>query len=485
MLVIIIKRIKDFFSSIRVSMMATYVAVILVSMVLLSVYILDTLTNSLYKSERVNLFAKANIISDLIETTDDITEDTGHTINQILSGSNIRSIIVKSDYRVILDTNEDSDVIGKVIVREALTNCMKTGEQAHAILENNDGVNMMSVAVPLISHGRNVGAVYLVQSLYDTDMTIKSIRANLIMFAVIISILVAMLSLSLSFMTTAPIANFIAVSKEISKGNFNIKAKERGPAELIEMAKALNYMSAELDDFEQNRKKFVSDVSHELKTPLATIKLICDSIVTTENPDPEIIRDFLGDLSDEVDRLTRIVERLLTLTKMDSAQNAPSAAAVDFVVMLNAVIRKLTPNAEAKNIVLYSEYSVDALEPMMLDYDKIWEAVYNIVDNAVKYTPEGGFVKLGLELSDKAVSVIIEDNGPGIPDSDKERIFDRFYRLDDSRARDTGGTGLGLAIAKEAVTMHGGEILVKDAADGGSVFVIKLPYSPGAAVSMI
>ena len=286
-------------------------------------------------------------------------------------------------------------------------------------------------------------------------------------------------------MTTAPIANFIAVSKEISKGNFNIKAKERGPAELIEMAKALNYMSAELDDFEQNRKKFVSDVSHELMTPLATIKLICDSIVTTENPDPEMIQDFLGDLSDEVDRLTRIVERLLTLTKMDSAQTAPSAAPVDFVVMLNAVIRKLTPNAEAKNIVLYSEYSVDALEPMMLDYDKIWEAVYNIVDNAIKYTPEGGFVKLGLELSGKIVSVIIEDNGPGIPDSDKERIFDRFYRLDDSRARDTGGTGLGLAIAKEAVTLHGGEILVKDAADGGSVFVINLPYAPGTAMSMI
>lgn len=462
-------------------MMATYVAVILISMVLLSVYILNALTDSLYKTDRINLFAKANIISDLIETTNDITESTGDAIDQILSGSNIRSIIVNPDYRVILDTNEDSDIIGKVIVREALSNCMKTGEQAHAVMENNDHMAMMSVAVPLVSHGSNVGAVYLVESLYETNMIIKSIQTNLIMFAVIISILVAMLSFSLSYMTTAPINNFIAVSKEISKGNFNIKAKEKGPAELIEMAKALNYMSNELDEYEQNRKKFVSDVSHELKTPLATIKLICDSIVTTDNPEPEMIQDFLGDLSDEVDRLTRIVERLLTLTKMDSSPQMPSAAPVDFMVMLSAVVRKLTPNAEAKNIALFSDYGVDSLKPMMLDYDKIWEAVYNIVDNAIKYTPEGGFVKLGLELSGKTVSVTVEDNGPGIPDCDKERIFERFYRLDDSRARDTGGTGLGLAIAKEAVALHGGEIKALDAENGGSIFIVKLPYRTEAA----
>ncbi len=462
----------------RVSMMATYVAVIVMSMILLSVYIIGALTENLYNSERVKLFAKANIISYLITTTDDITDETQLSINQILSGSNIRSIIVSPDFRVCLDTNEDSDLIGKVIMREAINKSMKDKEQAFAINENDDNnTAMMSVSVPLIANEQTVGAVYLVESLSDADMTIRNIRKNLIVFAVIISILVAMLSLGLSLMTTAPIDNFIGVAKEISKGNFNIKAKEKGPAELVEMAKALNYMSAELDDYEQNRKKFVSDVSHELKTPLATIKLICDSIVTTDNPNPEMIQDFLGDLSDEVDRLTRIVERLLTLTKMDSNQNNASPTPVDFVVMLNAVIRKLTPNAEAKNIVLYSDYSVDSLEPMLLDYDKIWEAVYNIVDNAIKYTPEGGFVKLGLELKGKTVSVRIDDNGPGIPDEDKERIFERFYRLDDSRARDTGGTGLGLAIAREAVLLHGGEISVGDTPEGGSSFVISLPYA--------
>lgn len=463
--------------SIRVSMMATYVAAILISMILLGTYILGALTDSLYNTEMVNLYTKANIISDLIESPYGITEETRTGINQILSGSNMRGIVVRPDYRVCLDTNADSDVMGKIIIRKAVIQCMTEGKQAHAVNKSNSDMTTMSVAVPIMTGGEISGCVYLVQSLYDTDMTITSIRNNLIIFGFIISVLVAMLSLLMSIMTTSPIDNFISVSKEFSKGNFNVKAKEKGPLELVEMAKALNYMSAELDEYEQNRKKFVSDVSHELKTPLATIKLICDSIVTTENPNFEMIQDFLGDLSDEVDRLTRIVERLLTLTKMDSNQNNLSATPVDFVVMLNAIIRKLTPNAEAKNIVLYSDYSVDALSPMLLDYDKIWEAIYNLVDNAIKYTPEGGFVKLGLELSGKTVTVKISDNGPGIPDEDKDRIFERFYRLDDSRARDTGGTGLGLAIAKEAVVLHGGDIYVKDGEEGGSVFVVTVPYS--------
>jgi len=292
----------------------------------------------------------------------------------------------------------------------------------------------------------------------------------------IIVVLVAILSVGLSVMITAPIDNFISVSKEISKGNFNVKAKEKGATELVEMAKALNYMSKELDDFEQNRKKFVSDVSHELKTPLATIKLICDSIVSTDIPDTEMTQEFLGDLSDEVDRLTRLVERLLTLTKMDANQKTAELTQVDFVVMLNAIIRKLTPNSEQKNIVLFSDFGDVALEPMMLDYDKIWEAIYNITDNAIKYTPEGGYVRVGLALNGQVVTVSIEDNGPGIPDSEKDHIFERFYRLDDSRARDTGGTGLGLAIAKEAVMLHGGDISIRDAKDGGSIFDINLPY---------
>lgn len=464
----------------RFSMMSTYVAVILIALTLLSIYILGILSGNLYDSEKVKLFAKANIISDAVTDCYQIDDSTRFSINQILSGTDIRTIVVDSNYRVCFDTNIDSDLNGKIIIREAINKCMANGEQAFAVTQSSNETHTMSVAVPLAGKNATAGSVYLVESISDIDATIANIRRNLVLFAAIIIVLVAMLSLGLSLMSTAPIDNFIAVSKEISKGNFSIKAKEKGCSELVEMAKALNYMSSELDDFEQKRKKFVSDVSHELKTPLATIKLICDSIVTTDVPDPEMIQDFLGDLSDEVDRLTRLVERLLTLTKMDSNQNSPKLTPVDFIVMLNAIVHKLTPNADLKNIVLYTDFSVDNLHPMMLDYDKIWEAVYNIVDNAIKYTPDGGFVKLGLELKNQTVCVHVEDNGPGIPEEEKEHIFERFYRLDDSRARDTGGTGLGLAIAREAVVLHGGSLYAENGKECGSIFTITLPYSDTA-----
>jgi len=459
-------------------MMATYVAVILIAMTLLSIYILGMISQNLYDSEKVDLFAKANIISGtVISSNDENIENLRTNINQILSGSNVRSIVVKPDFRVGFDSNEDSDLVGKIIMREAINKCMVNGEQAHAVTEGSNEVNMMTVAVPIKRGERILGAVYLVESMEKVDGTIDTIRTNMIMFAVIVCILVALLSFELSFMTTAPIDQFTAIAKEISKGNFSVKAKEKGRHELVEMAKAMNYMSSELNDNEENRKKFVSDVSHELKTPLATIKLICDSIVATQNPDPEMIQEFLGDLSDEVDRLTRIVERLLTLTKMDSNQNSAKVEPVDFVVMLNAVVRKLVPNAEAKDIALCSELNVDYLSPMFLDYDKIWEAIYNIVDNAIKYTPHGGFVRLILEKNSTSVSVKIEDNGPGIPETEQDKIFERFYRLDDSRTRDTGGTGLGLAIAKEAILLHGGTITAGNSPEGGSIFTITLPYS--------
>ena len=456
--------------------MATYVGVILIAIILLSVYILGVLADSFHDTEKVKLFAKANIISGLIYDVNGITDETKENILLTLYGSNIRCIVTGKDLRAVFDSRSDSDIVGKVVIREAINKCLSREEEVYSIGEGINEINMMSVAVPLMTGNEIGGSVYLAESIAGADAEVGHIRRNLIIYAIIISFLVAMLSLGLSFMTTAPIDNFISVSKEISKGNFTVTAKEKGASELVEMAKALNYMSHELENFEQNRKKFVSDVSHELKTPLATIKLICDSVVTTDVPEPEMVKDFLSDLSDEVDRLTRLVERLLTLTKMDANQKTLSLTPVDFTVMLGAIVRKLEPNARAKNITFSADLGDVVLEPVMLDYDKIWEALYNITDNAIKYTPEGGYVKIGMGIKNQMIMVTVEDNGAGIPDSEKEHIFERFYRLDDSRARDTGGTGLGLAIAKEAVQLHGGEIFVRDAKDGGSIFCVNIPY---------
>ena len=177
-------------------------------------------------------------------------------------------------------------------------------------------------------------------------------------FSVLISVLVGMLSLGMSYVVTSPIDDFIKVAKEISKGNYKVRLKIRGRNELSEMADAMNSMCEELENVNETHKKFISDASHELKTPLATIKLICDSIVDTKEPDIEMIREFLADLSNEVDRLTRIVERLLTLTKIGSEEEMAKLTPVDFNVMLNAILSRLEANAKAKHIMLYGDFSL-------------------------------------------------------------------------------------------------------------------------------
>lgn len=458
-------------------MMLTYFAVIMVTLVLMSIYILGVLGKSLYSNESIKLFAKANTVSGTIapyfvNTDSDFTNSyTSH----ILAGTNIRGIAVNPSCTVVYDSSSEASLVGKVLMRDIINTAMTTGEQAQNITKTDDGKTVMAVAVPIIMKDKTLGVAYLYETLEDIDKIINYVKVNLFIFSVLISILVGMLSMGVSLVLTSPIDNFIGVAKEISKGNYKMRLPVHGRNELAEMAEAMNSMCQELENIDETHKKFISDVSHELKTPLATIKLICDSIVAANEPDIEMIQEFLSDLSNEVDRLTRIVERLLTLTKISREEEQPTLTPVDFNVMLNAIVSRLEPAAKAKHIMLFADLAVSDLPPVLIDYDRIWEALYNITDNAIKYTPENGMVRLDLQSDAKELEIIISDNGPGIPESEREKIFDRFYRLDDSRTRETGGTGLGLAIAKEAVLLHGGSITISESEHGGCKFIVTLP----------
>ena len=184
-------------------------------------------------------------------------------------------------------------------------------------------------------------------------------------------------------------------------------------------------------------------------------------------------------MSDEVDRLTRIVERLLVLTKLDAGGGSVKMEKSDIRLLTGHIVKKLSPIAAERNITINTDYHEDLFAPVLMDYDRLYEAVYNVLDNAVKYSPPDSTVTVDVSEKDEWVLIKITDSGPGIPEEARDRIFERFYRLDDSRARETGGTGLGLSIAKEAVVLHGGNITVSDGEDGGSVFTIILPLDNG------
>ncbi|MCI8979982.1 MAG: cell wall metabolism sensor histidine kinase WalK [Clostridia bacterium] len=475
------EKIRSGIRSMRFTMLATYLAIIVTTLVLMCVYIISLLSESLYSAETINMFAKANIISATVsdiwgsDTSATAADKFAGVIENSLAGTNIRGVVTNTSYTVLYDTNAESQLSGKVFMRDVLKRALD-GEQAKTITTVENDMRLISVAVPIEIGGSIIGGVYLAESINTIDDTIQSTRTSLIVFSALIIILIGMLSLAMSYIITSPLEKFREVAREISKGDFTKRLAVKGHNEMAQMAETLNYMCDELELLEEKRRNFVSDASHELKTPMAGIKLICDSLVSAENLEPAMVKEFLTDMSDEVDRLTRIVERLLVLTRMDAGDTSLKAEETDIRMLINQVVKKLTPIATSKDIVIYTDYHDKEFDPILLDYDKMYEAIYNIADNAIKYSPEGGFVHIDVTSDSNYLTIKFEDNGPGIPESERDRIFERFYRLDDSRARDTGGTGLGLSITKEAVSMHGGTITVTNASEVGSIFTIRLPY---------
>ncbi len=456
---------------------AIYFAVILAALIAMCIFLAQATENNLYNHEKADLFAKANIIAGYGAQND--SESAQDMMSKSLAGTGARGIILDSLGQAVYDSNtfgsEDSFIFTSSLISKALSM-----EQEWEIYKSEAGANILSVAVPINDEGTNAGAVFLSKDMSPTDRTIGSVRLGLIVFCTAIMILMIIIIIRISHVITSPLNQFVIAAQEISKGNFDSKLAVKGTSEIDQLANAMNYMCSQLELLEAKRRKFVSDASHELKTPMATIKLICDSITSSEAPDIEMVKDFLSDLSDEVDRLTRIIEKLLLLTKMDSKQIQLSPELTDFEMMLQRIKNKLTPMASNKNITLSCDIK-STLPPVMLDYDRIWEAIYNVVDNAIKYSKIGGAVKITAQSEEDKLTVKVYDSGKGIPDEQKDRIFERFYRLDDSRTRETGGTGLGLSIAKEALVLHGGSIHAEDNPEGGSCFVMVLPISSDPA----
>lgn len=467
----------------RFIMTVTYFAVIVTTLVLMSFYIIGLLSDKLYSDERTDMYAKANIIAQIAS---EIWENDPETASErfkdpadrCLAGTNIRGVVVNTSYTVLYDTNTESEMTGKVFMRDVLRRALM-GEQVQMMNDREADRKMLYTAVPVTVNGQIAGGVYLAHTVEDIVATIRTIRTSLIIFSVLIALLIGMLSFGISYIVTSPMEDFTEAAKEISKGNFSKRVKAKGNAEIAQMANALNYMCEELSRLEEKRRKFVSDASHELKTPMTGIKLICDSLISIDNPDPDMVREFMRDMSDEVDRLTRIVERLLVLTKLDAGGGNVRMEKSDIRMLTGHIVKKLASIAAERNIKINEDYHEELFAPVLMDYDRLYEAVYNVLDNAVKYSPPDSTVEVDISEKDEWVLIKISDRGAGIPEEARGRIFDRFYRLDDSRARETGGTGLGLSIAKEAVVLHGGSITVSDNENGGSVFTIILPLDHG------
>jgi signal transduction histidine kinase len=299
----------------------------------------------------------------------------------------------------------------------------------------------------------------------------------MLMLIAAVSILIGVISFFLAKIITDPIRD---ITEELShaadeKRDYIIEKNTGG--EIGQLIDSFNKMSEQIQLQETKRQEFVSNASHELKTPLSSIKLISDSLLNVQDAPKEMVDEFLADMNVQVERLTRIVDKLLTLTRMD---NSSVVSRMEFTVtdlseLCFNITKALRPLAEQKHIEL--TYDAEANVYSRVERDRIWEAIYNVVDNSIKYTKEDGRVSIRLFKVANNIVIEVSDTGIGIEAEEKYKIFDRFYRVDKARARETGGTGLGLSIALTAVELHGGNIQVESEEGVGSTFRIIIPIT--------
>ncbi len=347
-------------------------------------------------------------------------------------------------------------------------------EQMLALLGRREATGVFASAIR--RDGETIGALVYVsraQQIYDS---LAQIRRRLGLWMVLVALAVLVMSMFVLRRITGPIAELNEGIQLMTKGDFTARVDVPGNNEFARLGQAFNTMSERLEKLDQARNQFVSNASHELKTPLATMKIMLQSVQQGGDAMPmELRNEFLSDVDKEIDRLTRIVGDLLTLVNIDGGGMQLNRELFSLKDLVQDQVKRLLPMARERGIEMDC-VAKDAAE-IEGDLSKLSQVVYNVIDNAIKYTPRGGSVTVELTRSGRRAVIRIADTGIGIPAADIGHIFDRFYRVDKARSRETGGTGLGLSIVKQIVNLHDGDITVTSVENAGSTFTITLPLA--------
>ncbi len=456
--------------SIRVILFFSLVFIGFISVIALSV-IFITSTNQSYTTEkRKELYRQGNTIAISLVTTGYFDPERDKSYLATIQASVPGRALVINSYGVILYDSNHLDV-GKSYATKQVADGLKGKSSYYFIEETNQGM----VTIPIVDRDFNtvVGVVVISDSFNDIDASISQLMNLTLIFAVILIAVDSILSYYISSIFTRPFKKLLDHIEQFSDGFRSEPIDVKGNKEIEEIATSFNEMIIELEAIESNRKQFVANVSHELKTPLSSVKVLAESLLHQPNAPIEIYQEFLNDINHEVDRETKIINDLLTLVTLDKEDNPLILSEVVVNLLIENVIKRLRPLADVKNVNIYFEsYQVIIAE---LDETKMELVMTNLIENAIKYNVFEGVVNVTLDTDDKNLIISVRDTGDGISEENIAKIFKRFYRVDKTRSRATGGTGLGLSIVKRTIGMHNGTIKCMSEVGEWTEFVITLP----------
>ncbi len=441
-------------------------------------------------SERTGLEALALRLAPSLRDGD--MEQTGAMLEEYAAPLNGRLMLTDAEGAVQLDTRHES--VGMRLERSVVRRILTEGRSVdYAVYESKTGTaldfsRILTVsrsredwdswcAAAVVSDAQVLGCVVMVTPADTLMRTLYQLQDRTILIFGVIAVISLLFSFVFARVITRPLQELNRGIRHMARGEFSSRVPVRGSREMRQLAEAFNSMSGRLEILDQSRNQFVSNASHELKTPLATMKIMIESLIYQPEMDRNLRTEFLTDIDREIDRLSAVVSDLLTLVKMDSGDVKLNLESLSLAQICRETEHRLLPIVTKKKQTL----ALTVQDPcdMAGDRSKLTQVVYNLVENAVKYTQEGGKITIALRRDGHTGILAVSDNGPGIARENLPHLFDRFYRVDKARSRESGGTGLGLSIVRQLVLLHDGSIRVESEEGSGTSFIVELPLQRG------
>ena len=460
-------------SSLRWKLFISYIFIGIIPLLFFANNVTETMWTYLSEKQADALRKSAITIADRVSVANYLSDETMRFMFDMYiadkgSELDLRVIVVDASMLVVGDSNLSE--LGKMLWTPEIVEALNMKSPVRLAFDDT----VMYAASPVTdADGNAAGAVLLSAPVDEIHEILREMQRNLVLLTVLLSLVVAVMVFFISQLLIDPLQNILAIVKKMTDGHLNQRVALNGHDEFAALGHAFNDMTAKLDSVETTRQEFVSNVSHELKTPLSSMKVLSEALLLQEDVPNEMYREFLTDITSEVDRMTAIINELLTLVRLDRSEPEMNIKPMKINKMVEDILKRLYPLAESKNIELLFE----DVRPIVIDADemKLSLAVSNLVENGIKYTPEGGTVKVVADADHQNAFITVQDTGIGISEEDQQKVFIRFYRVDKTRDRETGGTGLGLSITHKTVLLHNGSIRVVSKENEGSSFILRLP----------
>lgn len=476
------KQFLQFIKSLKFRLILLILVIAIVPSLILSEGILHSYAARAVLIRESEILSQAKILANQIATSaymsmDDATESSTiqAQIDMLTTIYDGRVIIVDQNFTVYHDTYNLDD--NKIIIAEEVVRSFRGEDITHYDMENH----YIEMTIPIIDPNDDTDTVLGVMLISVSTDNILLNQAHLRQIATIIVLIVA---ITFVFFAILLVLHFLKPLQKISDGIAAIKdgygddcLQVNDYSETIQICERFNQMLSRMKVMDDSRQEFVSNVSHELKTPLTSMKVLADSINSMPDAPKELYQEFMEDITNEIERETKIINDLLSLVKMDKAAADLNVSTINVNELLEQILKRLQPIADKQKV----ELVLESFRPVTAEVDevKITLAITNLVENAIKYNRNDGegWVHVSLNADHQYFYLKVEDSGIGIPEESLEHIYERFYRVDKSHSREIGGTGLGLAITRNSILMHRGAIKVHSVLGEGTTFDVRIPLN--------